>query len=133
MPRIPNAARQLFDEIKSVVPDADLTASDPDGFGVYRTITIEGDSVDRILDAVSSDKRIRAVSGNVVEFVPTVNADLTSFFWAARAYALIKREDPEPTLEERLNSMTKAQIADEYGFESGTKKDMIAEILSDSN
>jgi hypothetical protein len=130
MPRIPRAAKQLFSEIAAVVPDAGYDpVDDPDGFGVHRTFFVTGKDVARILEAVSIDKRIKDVSGNVVEFVTTVNADTSDIFNVARAQKVIG--EAEPTLEERLNAMTKAQIAEEYGFESGTKKDMIAEVLAD--
>lgn len=129
MPRIPYAAKQLFREIAAVVPDAGYEpVDDADGFGVFRTVHIWGKDVDRILDVVSIDKRIKAVSGNMVEFVTTVNADSTDIFNVGRALKVI--DEAEPTLEERLNAMTKAQIAEAYGFESGTKKDMIEAILA---
>lgn len=146
MPRIPRAAKQLHTEIASVVPDATILPSEPDGFGVYRTIVYEGDGVDRLLDAISNDKRITAVSGNVVEFSTKVNSDSSDPFGVAKAHTVLngqkelipgtgipaEDDEEEPSLEDRLNSMTKKEIAEEYGFESGTKKDMIAEILSDA-
>lgn len=132
MPRIPKAAKQLHTEIASVISGATIIPSEPDGFGVYRVVVFEGDGVDRILEAVASDKRIKAVSGNVVEFVSDTRADGADPFYAARAHNVLSKQDPEPTLAERLNSMTKAEIAEEYGYEgSGTKKDMIADILND--
>jgi hypothetical protein len=143
MPRIPRAAKQLHTEIASVINDATIVPSEPDGFGVYRTIVFEGDGVDRILTAISHDKRIKAVSGNVVEFVSGTRADSSDSFNAAKAHDVfahgelipgtgIPAEDPEPTLEERLQSMTKAEIAEEYGYDkSASKKDMVAEILND--
>jgi hypothetical protein len=151
MPRIPRAAKQLHTEIASVVPDATILPSEPDGFGVYRTVVYEGDGVAELLEAVSGDKRIAAVSGNVVEFSTKTNSDTSDPFGVAKAHGVLngqkelipgtgipteddeEAEEEEPSLEDRLNSMTRKEIMAEYGFESGTKKDIIAEILSDNH
>lgn len=145
MPRIPYAAKQLFKEMNDVAPGVVYEPTgDPDGFGVYRTVYFSGEGVSELLDAVSVDKRIVAVEDGVVEFVTTVNADTTDSFGVYSVRKILHRDYPaandepvdEPppwdkdSLEQRLNSMKVAEIREEFNFESGTKKDMIAEILS---
>lgn len=131
MPRIPRAARQLARELTAVIPNVSHNGGDLDGFGVYRTVSFDGNGVEQVLESISHDPRIISVNGNTVHFVTGQLADNPRPFSVAAVAAVLAA--PEPTLAERLDGMKAAEIREEFGFESGvTKKDMIAEILNDA-
>lgn len=84
MPRIPHAMSQLQDEIVSLHPAATFEWSDPDGFGIYRTLHWD-DRTDAKLSqaltiALGHDPRIEVRRWNGVTFVATTRADYRDTF-----------------------------------------------------
>lgn len=47
--REPYAMRTLIAELREIDPEADLTTTDADGFGVHRTLVVRGTLADRIV------------------------------------------------------------------------------------
>lgn len=135
MPRLPRSAVSLLREINQVLPEASATGtSDPDGFNVIREVTYDGPGIESILEAVATDHRLSSVKGAVVTFRSDPRSDNTQPFGVRAAAKVLKTEDPEPTLEERLKGMKVSEIREEFGFDEGvSKKDMIAEVLSDES
>jgi hypothetical protein len=138
MPRIPRAAKQLLAELGNVTEVASKP-SDPDGFGVYRTLELRGEGVQEILDVIGNDPRFVSIDGTTITWVSNRLADDNRTFSISRVSKVLHEdddlgldEDPEPTLEERLKAMKADEIREEFDFDKGvSKKDMIAEVLAD--
>lgn len=129
MPRRPIAMKTLIAEL-GVEP---TEVGDMDGYGVYRSATFDVDpTLDLTLQAISVDKRIQSYADGKVSFVTDIAADVNAPFGTAAIEKIEIVPDPEPTLEERLNDKTAAELRKEYGFDPGvTKKGMIAALLED--
>jgi len=84
--RLPYAAKQLIKQVQAEWEDVTVTASNPDGLGVTRTITFDTATsalLEPLLTAIK-DPRIESMSDDeghlTINFVPTAKADDRSAF-----------------------------------------------------
>lgn len=136
MPRNPKAMDVLISEIQSAYDhDVSFVLSELDGFGVHRGLGYDGADTPgfaAVAAALEADKRIAYVSTSgedvAIGFTSGPSADRSEPFGIDKVL-LSQPEDPIKVREAELKELTLRELKDQFDYETGTKKEIIAEIL----
>lgn len=151
--RIPYAMRAMIGEIEKINESAVLETREPDGFGVWRALTLDTVTTERMRELldVLDDPRIEAkyvIDGQYgVRFTSDRRADDAKPFSLDKAYLIatgaqeeepeepVERDDDGPTRDERAKVLKAKPVADlrvKYNFPDSMKKaEIVDQILTD--
>lgn len=147
--RIPNAAKTLIRQIEDQFPDADpVTASEMDGYGVHRIVTVTDESVIEWLSdgdlALILDSRVESVwrdeQGLHVRFVGDARADSRMPKYPLAEVAAIPEEEEGEDLslgdyllsEDELRGTPVKELREMFPQHAElSKKDLIDEVLAE--
>jgi hypothetical protein len=146
--RIPYAMRTFIEQVKEHREDAEVEVEEPDGFGVYRRLTLDEETSNWLEPHLSvlRDNRIAnhftSRGGKaIIDFATSSLADDAARFSLPHvgrdpepegAFGDYNLDDQVEAVEARrkeLNAIPVAQLREEYGYGDGFKKPAIIDAI----